>query len=130
MFEIYAAPAKNYAHVVAQIADAALVPNGPGSEDMPFLQCGYDELPPEQIDRILEYASIATTNGPVGLPRNFEPRSNPPEWVLFPINGLRQHLANIRRSPDLCAESVDFCEAVDEIAHYCEANDLLMIFRW
>jgi hypothetical protein len=130
MFEIYAATANDYPHIVAQIADPGLIPHGAGSDRMPFLQCGYDEVPEEQLDRILEYASIATTNGPVGLPRNFAPISRPPDWVLFPINGLRRHLTKVRQSSELCAASADFCEAVDQIAGYCETNDLLMIFRW
>jgi hypothetical protein len=89
MFEIYTAAASERPDVVAKLKDSDLVPHGMVSDDAPFLQIGYDEIDPVALDRVLEYAKISQTNGPVGIPRLLNPISNSGEWVLFPISGLR-----------------------------------------
>ena len=66
-------------------------------ESMPSLQLSYDELSATEIDRLLGYAGIATSNTPIGLDVDFPPCTigDDPrdQFLLFPLTGLENHLA-------------------------------------
>jgi hypothetical protein len=130
MFEIYAASASTCPDIIALIDDPDVIPRGDERDDLPFLQAGYDEIDPDELDRVLAYANIAGTNGPVGVPRLSAPVSHGTEWVLFPIVALREHLSTVRENETISSTAADFASAVDAVAQYCQRNDLLMVFRW
>jgi hypothetical protein len=133
MFEIYAAAASEIASFLERMRNPSLVPVGQPPAERPFLQVDYEEIEGREIDRVLGYASISSTNAPLGVPRNFEIIVDGSDSVIFPIAGLRaslQHYLNENASSAPHGSSKDFAAAVDEIAAYCEVNDLLLVFRW
>ena len=133
MFEIYPTAASDHSLFSAQIGDPLLVPTGRLSANPPYLQVGYNEIDGKEIDLVLSYASISATNAPLGVPRDFEPFGDGKQSVTFPIAGLRKSLECYLkdRATDVAPTATqDFAAAVDEIAAYCEENDLLLVFRW
>ena|ERR1700730_13424000 len=76
----------------------ALNSQGDTSEKRPFVQLSYDELPDEEIDRVLGYEGIPRFNAPVGLPLEMKPiRLGANEYLLYPLSGLRNHLRLVAR---------------------------------
>jgi hypothetical protein len=69
----------------------------------PFVQLAYDEIRKEEIDRLLGYAEISSSNAPIGLEGDFPPvriGTDPRSQILiFSLSRLEEHL--LRQEPDL-----------------------------
>lgn len=58
----------------------------------PFVQLSSDEMSGDEVDRLLGYAGIPSSNSPIGLPFSFDPirvgAELAPHVLLFPLDGL------------------------------------------
>jgi hypothetical protein len=115
---------------------AAVVPDeqlcDPGQR--PFVQLSHQEIPEEDVERVLGYAGITAANAPVGIPCDFEPRKLGRDYLLFPLPRLEAHLRSIQ--PNVITEyerysSLDqFLESRDMEARDYLVAGLLECIKW
>jgi len=118
----------------------------------PFVQIGYDEIPGEELDRLLGFSGIVQANEPIGLPCEFDAftwqTTSGSDVLLFPLNGLRSHFRMVvpevywefetSRSMDSFAKiRGDAMTPTEylvggsiECISFCERNRLGLAFRW
>ena len=104
------------------------------SAHRPSVQLSHQEIPAEDVERILGYAGITTANVPVGLPCDFEPRRLGQDYLLFPLVQLEEHLR--RAQPEVIAEYEGhatfekFLESRDMLARDYLVAGLLECIKW